>query len=46
MDFCFEYQTGVVTPEKLNEIYYYLCRILFRGTEDCSRSVGEVIDWV
>lgn len=46
MDFCFEYQTGVVTPDKLRDIYYYLCRILFRGTEDCSRTVGEVIDWV
>lgn len=46
MDFCFEYQTGVVTPDKLRDIYYYLCRILFHGTEDCSRSVGEVIDWV
>lgn len=46
MDFCFEYQTGVVTPEKLRDIYYYLCRILFHGVEDCSRSVGEIIDWV
>ena len=45
LDFCFEYQTGVVTPEKLQEIYYYLCRIIFRGIEDCSRTVGEVIDW-
>lgn len=46
MDFCFEYQTGVVTPEKLRDIYYYLCRILFHGIEDCSRTVGEIIDWV
>lgn len=45
LDFCFEYQTGVVTPEKLQEIYYYLCRIIFRGIEDCSRTVGEVIEW-
>lgn len=45
LDFCFEYQTGVVTPEKLQEIYYYLCRIIFRGIEDCSRTVGEVINW-
>lgn len=46
MDFCFEYQTGVVTPEKLRDIYYYLCRILFHGVEDCRRTVGEIIDWV
>ena len=45
LDFCFEYQTGVVTPEKLREIYYYLCRIIFRGIEDASRTVGEIIDW-
>ena len=45
LDFCFEHQTGVVTPEKLEEIYYYLCRIMFRGIEDASRTVGEIIKW-
>ncbi|MBQ9928830.1 MAG: peptide synthetase [Lachnospiraceae bacterium] len=45
LDFCFEHQTGVVTYEKLQEVYYYLCRIMFRGIEDCSRTVGEVINW-
>ena len=45
LDFCFEYQTGVVTYEKLQEVYFYLCRILFRGIEDCNRTVGEIIDW-
>lgn len=45
LDFCFEHQTGVVTYEKLQQVYYYLCRILFRGIEDCSRTVGEIIDW-
>ena len=45
LDFCFEHQTGVVTHEKLEEIYYYLCRMIFRGIEDCSRTVGEIIEW-
>ncbi len=45
LDFCFEHQTGVVTYEKLQEVYYYLCRIIFRGIEDCTRTVGEIIDW-
>ena len=45
LDFCFEHQTGVVTYEKLQEVYYYLCRIIFHGIEDPKRSVGEVIDW-
>lgn len=45
LDFCFEHQTGVVTPEKLESIYYYLCRLIFRGVEDSSRTVGEIIEW-
>ncbi|MBQ8147169.1 MAG: peptide synthetase [Lachnospiraceae bacterium] len=45
LDFCFEHQTGVVTYEKLQEVYFYLCRIMFHGIEDCSRTVGEIIDW-
>ncbi|MBQ9141627.1 MAG: peptide synthetase [Lachnospiraceae bacterium] len=45
LDFCFEHQTGVVTYEKLQEVYYYLCRILFHGIEDCNRTVGDIIDW-
>lgn len=45
LDFCFEHQTGVVTYEKLQEVYFYLCRILFHGIEDCSRTVSEIIEW-
>lgn len=45
LDFCFEHQSGVVTYEKLQEVYYYLCRILFHGIEDAERTVGEIIDW-
>ena len=46
LDFGFEYQTGVVTPERLEYIYYYLCRIIFRGVEDPERTVGEIIEMV
>ena len=46
LDFGFEYQTGVVTPEKLEYIYYYLCRIIFRGVEDPERTVGEIMEMV
>ena len=45
LDFCFEHQTGVVTYEKLQEVYFYLCRIMFYGIEDSTRTVGEVIEW-
>lgn len=46
LDFGFEYQTGVVTPEKLGYIYYYLCRIIFRGVENPDRTVSEVMEMV
>lgn len=45
MEFCFEYQTGVVTHEKLESIYYYLCRIIFKGVAQSDLTVGEIIDW-
>lgn len=45
LDFCFEYQDGMVTPEKLEEVYYFVCRMIFHGVEDCSRTVGEIIEW-
>ncbi len=35
-----------MTPEKLEYIYYYLCRIIFRGVEDPERPVGEIIEMV
>lgn len=46
LDFCFEYRPEVVTEEKLRDVYYFLCRIIFRGIEDCNRTVGEIIEWV
>ena len=46
MDGRVNYQTGVVTPERLEYIYYYLCRIIFRGVEDPERTVGEIIEMV
>lgn len=46
LDFCFEYQTGVINDDQLEYLYYYLCRIIFRGVEDSSRTVKEIIDIV
>lgn len=46
LDFGFEYQTGVVTPEKLEYIYYYLCKILFAGIRNPEASVGTIIELV
>lgn len=46
LNFNFEHQTGVVSYEKLEEMYYYICRILFRGVENPDRLVGDIIDMV
>lgn len=43
LEFCFEYQTGVVSHEKLEYIYYYLCKILFEGMANPENTVGEII---
>lgn len=43
MNFNFEHQTGVVSYEKLQYVYYYLCRILFKGIENPDITVEELI---
>lgn len=43
MNFNFEHQTGVVSFEKLQEFYYYLCRILFKGIENPEITVGDLM---
>lgn len=46
LDFNFEYQTGVVTFERLQYIYYYMCRFLFKGVMNPDITVGEIIETV
>lgn len=46
MNFNFEHQTGVVTYQNLEYVYYYLCRILFRGIENPEMTVGEILETV
>lgn len=46
LEFDFEYQTGVVTPDMLEYVYYYLCRILFKGIMNPDMTVGDIIDAV
>lgn len=43
LDFNFEYQTGCVSREKLEYIYYYVCKILFEGIQNPNHTVGEII---
>ncbi|MCM1167808.1 MAG: condensation domain-containing protein, partial [Ruminococcus sp.] len=46
LNFNFEYRKDVVTEQEMEFLYYYLCRILFRGIEDKSRTIGEILDMI
>lgn len=46
LDFSFEYQKIRVTPDQLELIYYYLCKIMFYGVRHPYATVGEIIDAV
>lgn len=46
LDFNFEHQIRAVSREQLEYLYYYLCKILFKGTENPELSVGEIIKLV
>ena len=46
MSFHFEYEKKEVSEEELEKLYYYICRTLFKGMEDPSITVGELLDWI
>ena len=46
LSFNFEYQKNIVTEYEMQYLYYYLCRVLFRGIENCERTVGEIMDMI
>ena len=46
LDFNFEHQIKAVSREKLEHLYYYLCKIMFKGIEDPNLSIGEIIEAV
>ncbi len=46
LDFNFEHQIKAVSREKLEYLYYYLCRIMFKGIEDPNQTIGAIIDAV
>ena len=43
LDFNFEHQVKAVTREKLEYLYYYLCKILFRGIESPDMTIGDLM---
>ncbi len=46
LEFGFEHQTGVVSYDKLEYMYYYICKILFEGIRNPQKTVGEIIDTI
>ena len=43
LDFSFEHQVKAVSRKELEYLYYYLCKIMFKGIENPDLSVGEII---
>lgn len=46
LNFNFEYRKDAVTEYEMEYLYYYLCRVLFRGIEDKNRTVGEILELI
>ena len=43
LDFNFEHQVKAVSKEQLEYMYYYLCKIMFKGIENPDLSIGDII---
>ena len=46
LDFLFEHQIRAYTTEMIEYFYYYVCKIMFKGIEKPTLSIGEIIDLV
>lgn len=46
LDLSFEHQIKAVSREQLEFMYYYLCRIMFKGTENPNLPIGDIIKLV
>lgn len=46
LDFNFEHQVNEYSKEKLEYFYYYLCRIMFKGTENPNLKIGDIMKLV
>ena len=43
LDFNFEHQVKAYSREELEYLYYYLCKIMFKGAENPDLTIGEII---
>lgn len=46
LDFSFEHQTKAYSREQLEYFYYYICKIMFKGSECPGLKVGDIIKLV
>ena len=46
LDFNFEHQKKAISREELEYLYYYLCKIMFKGAENPELTIGEIIKLV
>ena len=46
LDFNFEHQVKAVSREDLEYLYYYTCRIMFKGIENPNLTIGDIIKLV
>lgn len=43
LDFHFEHQVKAVSRDDLEYMYYYLCKIMFKGVENPNLPIGDII---
>lgn len=43
LDFNFEHQVNAVSRKELEYLYYYLCKIMFKGAENPNLKIGDII---
>ena len=46
LDFSFEHQVNAVSTKQLEYLYYYLCKIMFKGIENPNLPIGDIIKLV
>ena len=46
LDFSFEHQTASVSKEELEHMYYYLCKIMFKGIENPELTIGDIMNLI
>lgn len=46
LDFSFEHQIKAVSTKQLEYLYYYLCKIMFKGIENPNLPIGDIIKLV